>query len=139
MADLVAGSDLVNLRGPVTTGGDIAAVSAEADAAHDRLMRQVMYKLDVELTARARIENSVPVLTLTLEVRRELVRIVVGELIADLFDLLMRVLEVVATVGRVCAWVAAAGTLLQLLLLRLRRLLLLLLWAWRRSRARHRR
>lgn len=95
MTDLLPAVDIEDLRAAVTPGRHEAAVMTEPHTADHALMRQVVDELDVQ-TARdgARVEDGVPVLALALEVRWELVRVELGELVADLRELVLGVLEV---------------------------------------------
>ena len=94
VTNLLASVDIVDLRRAVAASGDKPSVMAEADTAHDALVSEVVNEVHVETTMNTRIENGVPVFALALQVWRELVGFVFGELIPNLVDLTMSVLEV---------------------------------------------
>lgn len=94
MAHLLAGRDIEDLRASVASSSNKAAVLAEANTAHHALVSKIVHEIDVQATRDTRVEDSVPVLTLALEVRWELVGLELTKLIADLLKLEMRVLEV---------------------------------------------
>lgn len=94
MCDLLSGPDIVDLRTPVATRSDEASISAESDAANHTLMGQVVNQLNVQSPLHARIEHRMPVIARPLEVRWQLLRVEVGELVADAVQLGSGVLEV---------------------------------------------
>ena len=94
MADLLTGIDIEDLRRPVAAGGDIATIMAEAHAADDTLVRKVVEKVHIKLAVYARVEHRMPILALALQMRWELLRVKLGELVADLLKLRLSVLEV---------------------------------------------
>jgi len=71
-------------------------------------MRQVEDELHVKSTVHARVEDSVPVLALSLEVRWQLFRVQLAELIANLLQLRMRVLEVRRNLLVLWWWIRAS-------------------------------
>lgn len=95
VADLLTSVDIEDLGGAVATSCDVSAIGAESYAAHNALMRKVVNELDVQLTSCSRVEDGEPVITLSLQVRRKLIWIVLGQLVTDLLHLLVCVLEIV--------------------------------------------
>lgn len=86
-ADLLAGLDVEDLGGPVAAGGDELAVVAEADAADDAAVVEGVQEVDVQHAAGHGVEDGVPVVADALERRRQLLQLVLGQLIADALDL----------------------------------------------------
>jgi len=81
-AELVAGPDVVDLRGPVAARGDVLAVLAEADAAHDALVRERVDQIHVERARHRLVEDDEPVVARLLEVGREALHVQVAEGVA---------------------------------------------------------
>lgn len=94
MADLLARVDVKDLCAPVASSRDKTAIMAEAHAADHTLMCEVVYKVHIQSAVHTRIEHRMPVITLTLEVWRKLVRLQLAQLVANLLQLRVRVLEV---------------------------------------------
>ena len=108
VADLLARCDVEDLRRPIAASGYEAPVLAEAHAAHYALVREVEDKLHVKSTVHTRVEDSVPVLALSLEVQWQLLRVQLAELVADLLQLRVSVLEVRRNLLVLWWWVRAS-------------------------------
>lgn len=109
MAHLLARIHIEDLGAPVASGGDEATIVAETHTAHHTLMRQVVHEIHVEPTVHTRVEDSVPVVTLALEVRWELVRLKLRQLIPDLLELRVSILEVRRDLLVLVGWRRRAG------------------------------
>ena len=67
VADLLSSDNIEDLCRPVAASGHVLAVCAEANTAHDTLVNQVVHKVHVQPTHDTRVEDSVPVITGTLQ------------------------------------------------------------------------
>lgn len=94
MAHLLAGVDIEDLSGAVAASRDKATVLAEANAADDALMGQVMNQIHIESAADVGVEDGMPVIALALEVGRELVGLILRKLVANELNLLSSVLKI---------------------------------------------
>ena len=111
MADLLSSDNVKDLCRPVAASSHVLAVRAETNTAHHTLVNQVVHKVHIQPTHNARVEYSVPIITRTLQSRRQLVGVEVGKLVSDVVKIGRAVLETLVRV-----------LLLLLLLLLLRRL-----------------
>lgn len=100
VADLLTGADVENLGRPVAACSDVLAIVAETNTAHNTLMHEVVYEVDVQSAHDARVEDRVPIVALALQVRTKLCKIKVGELVANLFEFTLGVLEAILNVLR---------------------------------------
>jgi len=114
MLDLLTTLDIEDLSRTVATSSDESSITAETNTADYTLVGQVMDELDVQGATNARVENSVPVFALALEVAGKSFNSQVNQLVA-----------------------ATTKLLNVLLVLGQRKSLLLLSESWRRSGARH--
>ena len=73
VADLLSGDNVEDLCRPVTASSHVLAVRAEANAAHHTLVNQVVHKIHIQPAHNTRVEDSVPILTRTLQSGRQLV------------------------------------------------------------------
>jgi hypothetical protein len=121
MADLRSSHDIEDLGASVAARGNRSSIVREADTAHHTLMRKIMHQLDIQTALHAwiRVEHSMPILTLTLEMWWELLWLIVAQLIANALEIGLGVLEVGCLVtcvlirwwsrasdgGRACIWV----------------------------------
>ena len=112
MADLLSSDNIEDLCRPVAASSHVLAVRAEANTAHDTLVDQVVHKVHIQPTHDAGVEDSVPIITRTLQSWGQLVGVEVRKLVSDIVKIGRAVLE---TLVRVLL-------LLLLLLLLLRRL-----------------
>lgn len=64
---LLAGVHIKDLSTAVATSGNVASIVAESDTAHYTLMRKIVHKVYFEPATLARVVNSMPVFTLTLQ------------------------------------------------------------------------
>lgn len=94
VADLLAGVDIEDLSRSVAASSNETTVMAEAYAADDTLVRQVMHKIHVESAWHARVKDSMPILTLALQVGWKLLRFQFTQLVANLLELTVCVLEI---------------------------------------------
>lgn len=99
VADLLSGINVKDLSTTIATRGNIAAIMAEADAAHDTLMSKIVHKVYIKPTSFAGIENGVPVFSLTLEMRWKLLWIEVGQLVPDALKICFTILKVWGKLG----------------------------------------
>lgn len=82
MADLLTAVDLEDLSRAVTACSYEPTVTAEAHATYDTLVDEVVHKLNIQGAADARVEDGVPVISLTLEPSWKAINRVVTELVA---------------------------------------------------------
>ena len=94
MANLLSSVDIKNLRTAVAPRRYESAVMAEANAAHHALVCEIVHEVNIKPAWHAWVENCVPVLALALEVRWELVRLEIRQLISDAVKVRVGVLEV---------------------------------------------
>ena len=78
MAHLISGINVKDLRTAIAACGNKSSIMTEADAAHYALMRKIVHQVDIKSPVHTRIEHSVPVITLFLEMRWKFVRLEVG-------------------------------------------------------------
>ena len=82
MSNRVSCLDVENLCRAVAACGYPPAVQAEAHAAHDALMRQIVDQVDIENAPRAWIEDGKPVASFLLEGLGQLLNVQVGQDVA---------------------------------------------------------
>ena len=80
---LVARLHVKDLGAPVTAGGDVLSVLAEAHAAHDAVVVEGVDELDVQQARDPRVEESEPVGSLLLLAGGDALGIEVGKVVAD--------------------------------------------------------
>lgn len=73
MAHLLTRVDIEDLRASIAAGGHESAVMAEAHTANNALVRQVVHQVHIQPAVHARVEDRMPVIALSLEVRGELI------------------------------------------------------------------
>src|SRR6266498_4640062 len=73
--DLLPGLHVKDLCRAIATGSDVFAISAEPHTAYNTLMHQMVDNINIEHSRDIRIEDCEPVLTLSLQIRTELVRL----------------------------------------------------------------
>ena len=100
VAHLLTSLDVENLCRSVAASGDIVAIRTEADTAYHTLVHEVVDQFNVQSTHDARVEHRMPVLAGTLQGRRELTRVEVGELVSDFIKLSRGVCEAIMHVLR---------------------------------------
>lgn len=83
MSTQLASLDVKNLSGAVATRSDVTTVGAEADAAHNTLVRQGVDQVDVQDTADTRVENGEPIRAFPLEPLVNMLRVQLSQGIAD--------------------------------------------------------
>ena len=111
MTDLFAGGNVKDLCAAVAASSHESPVMTEPNAANHALVRKIVHEIDIKSTMHTWIEHCMPVLALTLEMRRELVRLEIGQLVADAFEVCVSILEIWCELrvagrwGRTCdAW-----------------------------------
>lgn len=82
--DLATGLDIIDLGGSVAASSDIATITTEADTAHDTVVRQVVDKLDVESSRNLWVEVGIPVVTLVLELCRQLIAVEINKFVSNI-------------------------------------------------------
>ena len=75
VAYLLTSDNVKDLCRPVAASSHVLAVRTEANAAHDTLVNKVVHKVDIQPAHDARVEDSMPVLTRTLQGRRQFRRV----------------------------------------------------------------
>ena len=113
MADLLSSDNIEDLCRPVAASSHVLAVGAEANTAHHTLVNKVVNKVHIQSTHNTRVEDSVPILTRTLQSGRQLVGVEVRKLVSDIVKIGRAVRETLVHVRLLL--------LLLLLLLRRRR------------------
>ena len=78
MAHLLTRVDIEDLRASIAAGGHKSAVMAEAHTANHALVRQVVHQIHIQPAVHARVEYRMPVVALSLKVRRELIWLQLG-------------------------------------------------------------
>jgi hypothetical protein len=106
MANLRSSNDIEDLSASVAASGNRSSIVREADTAHYTLMGKIMHQLYIQtaLHTRIRVEDSMPIFALTLEMRWELLWLVVAQLIANALEIGLGVLEVGCLVTCVLIW-----------------------------------
>lgn len=84
LANLLAVTRVKDLCAPVTPSGHVATIMREADAAYDRLMDEVVKKLDIQDASNSRVEDGVPIIPLSLQMIGKSQRVQVGQHIANI-------------------------------------------------------
>ena len=114
MAHLLPSVHIKDLRAAIATSCDISPVHTESHTADHTLMREVVHEIDIEPAMHTWVKDCMPVIALALKVRWELVRLEIGELVADPFEIGVRVLEIGCDLGvgvrRRCRATKAWGT-----------------------------
>lgn len=99
MRDLLTGLNVVDLSTAIAARRHEAPILTEPNTANHALMRKVVHQLDVKPPRHTGIEDRMPVLSNSLHMRRELLRIEVTQLIADALQVSRAILEVDAERG----------------------------------------
>lgn len=94
MGNLLPVGDIEDLRAAIAAGRDKSAIMAEAHAAHHARVRQIVDQLDVQPPLNARVEHSMPVLALALQVRWKLLGHQLRERVSNHLKLCVGVLEI---------------------------------------------
>ena len=120
LTDLLAISSIKYLRLTIATCGNVSPIMREADAAYHRFVDKIVKKLNIEYTGNSWIKHSVPVLALSLEVIRKLIRVQVCQHVADIGDMrdthVMSWRKVYIPTGR--RWTRDLGRLSRVVLIR---------------------
>lgn len=82
-ADFLASRNIVDLGRSVATSGNVLSIVAEPDAANNTIMDEGVHEVDVENPLNLRIEDSVPVTSSLLVVRRDIVEFKIAKRVAD--------------------------------------------------------
>lgn len=80
--NILAGGNIEDLSRTVASGRNVLAIAAESHAADDAVMDKMVHQLDVQNSLHLRVENRIPVGTLPLLRRRQVVRVPVGETVS---------------------------------------------------------
>lgn len=75
MAHLFPRVDIEDLRASIAAGGHESPVVAEAHTTDYALVRKVVHQIHVQSAVHTRVEDRMPVIALSLEMRRELIRL----------------------------------------------------------------
>lgn len=84
---MFAGLNVIDLGGSVASGRDVPAILAESYTADNALVLKVVDKVHIKDTWDPRVEHREPIVTFTLLVGRQPLRIQVGQSVADVRDL----------------------------------------------------
>ena len=122
--DVLSGGHVKDLRRPIAARGQVLAVTAEANAANNTVMDKVVHQLHVQNALHFRVENRIPVSSLTLLRDGQVIGVPVSQ----------HVTRALSKHG--LAWRRGARNLRRRARIRVSKLMRLLRGSWTRRRAR---
>ena len=75
VADLLSSVHIEDLGTAIATSGNVAAVIAETNTAHNTLMCKIVHQINIESARCTRVVDGVPVFAYALEMRWKLLRV----------------------------------------------------------------
>jgi hypothetical protein len=83
LTDFLASVDIVYLGRAIAACRNVLAILAEADTTYDTFVQEIVKELDIKNSSQIRVEHSEPITSYTLLFRRQVIRVQVGQFVAN--------------------------------------------------------
>jgi len=83
LTDFLASVDIVYLGRAIAACGNVLAILAKAHTTYDTFVQKVVKKLDIKHSGQIWVEDSKPIASYTLLFRRQVIRVQVGQFVAN--------------------------------------------------------